>query len=115
MDYGESDDISNNVICGSSDPLELEQKQDNSLINNLVFYEWQISNNNSTICPPSAACILIIVSMSAPKKHKHHKNQNRDNELSDSDTDNGLNIPDDENTNSEESNVFCLLTFNYII
>lgn len=119
MEYGESDYISNNIICGSPDPLQLEQKQNNTLINNLLFYEWQISNNNSAICPPSASCILIVVSMSTPKKLKQkckqNQNRKRDNELNDSDTDNGMNIPDDEeNTNSEESNICYLLTFNHI-
>lgn len=117
--YSESDYISNNIICGSPDPLQLEQKHNDLLINNLLFNEWQISNNNSTLCPPSAACILIVVSVSAPKKPiakcKRPQNRKKDNELNDSDTDNGLNAPEDEeNTNSDESNIYYVFLFNHI-
>jgi hypothetical protein len=108
--YGQSrtGDISSNIIIGSTDPLQLEPKPNNDLMNNLVFYEWQITDTNTIIFPPAAACVLIIASVISLKRIKqkrkqHNQNRNKDNELSDSDTDNGFIVPEDEeNTNSEE-------------
>lgn len=107
--YGQlsNDCISSNIISNSSDPLQLKQKQDNSPTNNLVFYEWQIPNTNLIICPPSAACVLIVVSVTSMKKKiiKHKKqSQAKDNEPSDSDTDNGVvDFEDKKNTTTKES------------
>lgn len=109
--YGQSktDCVSSNIISGSTDPLQLEQKQDDCVTNNCIFNEWQIPNSDSDIiCPPSAACVLIIVTVTSKKKKKHiskqHQNEKRDSH-SESDTDNGNIVPEDEeNTNSEEGN-----------
>lgn len=72
----------------SMDPLKLD-----SSINNFKFHEWQISESNSVTCPPSAAYILIIVSVTSivRTKQKHqYQNQNKDQELSNSDSDNAV-------------------------
>lgn len=96
--------VSNNIITTSVDPLQL--KQYDALTSDLKFYEWQISDNHPIICPPSAACVLIIVSVTSKiKTNQNHKQQYRkiEIELSDSDTDNGLFVPEDEeNKNSED-------------
>lgn len=104
--YGKSNDdcVSNNILSSSVDPLQL--KQYDILTSDLKFYEWQITDVNSVICPPSAACVLIIVSVTSKiKTLDKRKQQNRkiEIELSDSDTDNGLFVPEDEeNINSDE-------------
>lgn len=110
--YGQPvDGESSNLISDSPDPLQLDQKQDNDLKNNLVFYEWKIPNNESVICPPSAACVLIVVSVTYKKKIKQKlcQNQKTDHEQSDSDTDNAVaDHEDEENLISEEGNLFLV-------
>jgi len=107
--YGETsfDCVSNNIISGSNDPLQLRKKHDSSL-NNLMFYEWQVPDTDSVICPPSAACILIVVSVTSTKnkqKRKRYQHLNMGNEHSDSDADNGFVVPqNEENINTEEGN-----------
>lgn len=107
MEYGQSktDCINSNIISCSTDPLLLEQIQDDSLMNNFMFKEWHISSIDSVICPPSAACVLIIVSVTSIKKTKHKRrkqqNENKDSH-SESDTDSFVVPDDEENSNSEE-------------
>lgn len=120
--YGQTQngDISSNIIMGSTDPLQLEEQPDSHLMNNLVFKEWQITDTESIIVPPAAACILIIASVNSMKKTKQkrkqqNQNRNRDNELSDSDSDNDFIVPEDEeNTNSEEG-IISLFIYKYLI
>lgn len=104
--YGKSKDfVSSNIISCSTDPLQLEHKSDDSSTNNLMFYEWKISDNNSVSYPPPASCVLIVVSSlkKIKEKHKQHQIQNRDNECSDSYSDDGLVLPEDEEkTNYDE-------------
>lgn len=105
--YGETSDdcVSNNLISGSNNPLQLGKKHDPSL-KNLMFYEWQIPDASSVVCPPSAACVLIVVSVTSNKnkqKRKRHQNLNMENEHSDSDVDNNIVVPENpENINTEE-------------
>lgn len=105
--YGDTafDNVSNNIISGSTDPLQLRKKHDSSL-NNVMFYEWQEPDTDLIVCPPSAACVLIVVSVTSTKnkqKRKRHQHLNMGNEHSDSDADNGLVVTQNhENINSEE-------------
>lgn len=76
-----------------------------------MFYEWKIPNANTYECPPSAACVLIVVSVTSLKKTKfklkYQLYQNKNNEPSDSDTDNGVNEPGNKrNTTYEEGESF---------
>lgn len=105
--YGKSkDSVSSNIISCSTDPLQLEKKSDDSSTNNLMFYEWKVSDTNLGSYPPSASCVLIVVSSLKKNKEKHkHQIQNRDNECSDSYSDDGLVVPEDEEkTNCDEGN-----------
>lgn len=113
--YGQStaDCGCTNIISDSPDPLQLKQKQNELLLNNLIFYEWNISNTDSVICPPSAACVLIVVTVTSKKntrqRRKRSQNQNKDIELSDSDSDNGVIVPEDEENVKSEEGIYCYL------
>lgn len=108
LQYGKYTDeyIQNNIITTSIDPLQLKHYDD--LTDDLKFFEWTISDTHSIICPPSAACVLIIVSVTSKIKSKQNykeQYQKSEIELSDSDTDNGLFVPEDEECkNNEEGN-----------
>lgn len=95
------DSVGDNPFIGLADPLQLEQRQEMSLINNPMFYEWKIPDSELVFCKsksqmmcPSVASILIIVSVTTTKKTKQKlqqpQNRNKDDEVSDSDTDNGV-------------------------
>jgi len=105
--YGDTpvDCVNNNIISGSTDPLQLGKNHDSSL-NNLMFYEWEVPDTDSIVCPPCAACILIVVSVTTTKnkqKRKRHQHLNMGNEHSDSDADNGFIVSENhENINTEE-------------
>lgn len=105
--YGQHiiDGESNNILSDSTDPLQLNQKQKN----NLVFYEWQIPNNESIVCPPSAACVLIVVSVTYEKKVKEklRKKKKINNDLNGSDSENGVvKLEEKENFSGEEGNLY---------
>lgn len=102
-------DCMNNIVGGSADPLQLKNNQNRFSMSNLEFKEWQISD----IRPSSVACFLIIVSvpsLSRTKlKRKRHQAYNKDFEASDSDTDNDLVVPEDEenrNNGTESKQLF---------
>lgn len=104
-------DCMNNIVGGSADPLQLKNNQNRFSMSNLEFKEWQISDTN--VRPSSVACFLIIVSvpsLSRTKlKRKRHQAYNKDFEASDSDTDNDLVVPEDEenrNNGTESKQLF---------
>lgn len=110
--YGESN-FSSNVIGSFID--ETEQNENDSLINTSKFYEWKLLDTENVVCPPSAASVLVLVCVTSTKKtkqkRKRHKISNNANEISDSDTENGLVLPEDEeNANSEEGDYYLCIS-----
>ncbi|VVC31045.1 Hypothetical protein CINCED_3A015141 [Cinara cedri] len=118
--YHKSSDecVGGNPFINLLDPFQLEQRQDITSTNNPMFYEWKIPDNElvfiktepQVVCPPSVASVLIIVSVTSTmktkqKQHTQLHNRNIDEELSDSDTDNGV-VPEVEKKSNHSEDDF---------
>ncbi|XP_050434218.1 uncharacterized protein LOC126841666 isoform X2 [Adelges cooleyi] len=103
--YGQAKPFSSNLVAGLLDPLQLDDTcADTVLSDNLTFHEWQPSAAADTV---NATCVLVLVSVatlanSNGEQENHQHRSVRPIKRSDSDTDNGLVVVEDEE-NAEDN------------